>query len=243
MVRPGLVPTLVVGGVVAVCVRAGFWQLSRYSERTAVAELRESRHALSPLDEVPWSAPDLDYRRVRLTGTWRASAVATGGIPYSRNGYAAIGVLHTDRGQDVLVLRGWVPADGWERWLAVDPLPTMVEGVLRPSEDDGLVTALERDGQPLWPLQRERFLFAFSRGVTLPIRAIAAELGARPEVYVVAGPELEDLEERDVNQLPAGGYTTYLKTLHHLEYTVQWFAFAAIAVGLWLWYGWRRRST
>ncbi|MCB9670374.1 MAG: SURF1 family protein [Alphaproteobacteria bacterium] len=237
--RPGWVPTLAVVFVAATCVRLGFWQLSRYAERSAIAERRASQHALPELDRVapPWE--DLDYRRVRLTGVFTGGTVATGGIPFSRNGYAAIGVFAVDGGPRVLVNRGWIPADTWTSHTEPPIGRTTVEGVLLPIPEDGdLSVRPVPDGR--WPLEREQFFGVFSRGTRIPWAALAAQEGVTTPVVVVVGPELEDLEQRKTSSLPAGGYTTYLKVLHHLEYAAQWFGFAVLAVGLWAFYGWRR---
>lgn len=239
-VRPGWVSTVAVLFVCVVTARLGVWQLSRFQERSAIADQREARHAQPALTAIPVDRAGLDFRRVRLEGRFRAFEIATGGVPYSRNGYAALGVFEAGS-ESVVVLRGWVPAEGFERWLDGEG-SFVVEGVLRESEDAGSVAPIAHPstGRRVWPLEREAFLGVLSRGVRLPIRSIAAAHGAVEEVYVVAGPELADLEDRDPLVLPAGGYTTYLKTFHHLEYAVQWFAFAGIALGLWLWFGWRR---
>ncbi|MEZ4316943.1 MAG: SURF1 family protein [Myxococcota bacterium] len=241
-VRPGWVSTVVVLFVCTVTIRLGFWQLSRYRERSAIAEQRESRHALPELTTVEPPYDALDYRRVRLTGHYRNTHVVTGGIKFSRNGYAVVSTLDVDDGPDVLVLRGWIPVDGWTAWLDTDPGPVVVEGILQVATDTAKVEPLVHPtlGKPYWPLQTEPFLGVLTRGVLIPIHSIAAVESVTGEVYVVQGPELEDLEQRRTTELPAGGYTTYLKVLHHLEYAVQWFSFSLIAFGLWLWYGWRR---
>ncbi len=246
-VRPGWVSTVAVLIVVATTSRLGVWQLSRYQERSAIAALRTERHALPPLTLAELAEPGRDadglpYRRVRLEGRFGETAVVAGGVPYSRNGYAVFSALHGELAAPVLVLRGWIPPDGWTAYLTRDDAPVVVEGVLQLPADTADVKPVPHpaSGQLIWPLQREPFLGVLSRGTTLPVRNLARALSAEPAFYVVAGPELADLEERNTKVLPAGGYTTYLKVFHHLEYALQWFAFAAIALGLWLWYGWRR---
>ncbi len=239
--RPGLVPTLTTAAVAVLCVRLGFWQLARYEERSAIAAHREAQHALPPVEklEPPWDA--LDFRRVTLRGRYTAGEIATGGIPFSRNGYAAIGVFAIDEGPTVLVNRGWIPASHWEAHREPPAGSQLLEGILRPwSSSDTAVTPLP-DGR--WPLERETFLGVFSRGSAIPWASIARQHRITVPLVVVLGPELEDLEKRKTHTLPAGGYTTYLKVLHHLEYAVQWFSFAAIAIGLWGLYGWRRGAS
>lgn len=239
---PGWVPTLATVVVVALTVRLGFWQLGRYETRSAVAERRTSQHALPELTELapPWE--DLDYRRVQLQGQWVDGFAVTGGIRFSRNGYAAAGVFALDDGRRVLVNRGWVPSDRWEEHVEPPAGAQTVDGILLPIEPGPAVSPLE--GVPTrWPLERETFLGWFSRGVRIPWSSIAAANSVDVPVVVVVGPELADLEERKTSTLPAGGYTTYLKVFHHLEYALQWFGFGALAVAIWGLYGWRRASS
>ena len=229
--------------VVVTCVRLGFWQLARFEERSAIATQRVERHAAPPLTSLTGDLVDLDYRRVRLAGHYTKGFAATGGIPYSLNGYAALGVFQVDDGPMVLVQRGWVPALDWEAHVDPPTQPTVIEGVLTTAEGaaDVRPSVDGRTGRSLWPLGRERFLVFLSRGVAIPWPSILAHEGVTTPVVVVLGPELPNLEERNVNQLPAGGYTTYLKTEHHEHYAWQWFAFAIIAAGLRLWFGWKAR--
>lgn len=237
--------------VCATTARLGVWQLQRHQDRSAIAALRTERHALPALTAAELaagvvSADELPYRRVRLDGRFGETAVVAGGVPYSRNGYAVFSTLVPDAtpsdAPPLLVLRGWIPPDGWTAYLAPSDAPVIVEGIVQTPSDTLVVTPVPHPatGDLIWPLQREPFLGVLSRGTTLPITSLAGALASQPGFYVIAGPELPDLEDRDTKVLPAGGYTTYLKVFHHLEYALQWFAFSAIAFGLWLWYGWRR---
>lgn len=229
--------------VVVTCVRLGFWQLHRFEDRSAVAAQRVERHAAPALEALPEDLRDLDYRRVRLEGHYTHGLAATGGIPYSLNGYAALAVFQVNGGPRVLVQRGWVPSLEWETYVEPPSGPTVVEGILATLEGASDVQPFvdRRTGRELWPLGRERMLVFLSRGVAIPWPSIAAAEGVTTPVVVVEGPELPNLEERDIQHLPAGGYTTYLKTEHHEHYAWQWFAFAIIAAGLRLWFGWRNR--
>lgn len=228
--------------VVITCVRLGFWQLSRYEQKSAVAALRIERHSAPPLESLEGPLVDLDYRQVRLQGHYTKGLTATGGIPCALNGYAALGVFQVDDGPRVLVQRGWVPSLEWEAYAEPPAGPTTLEGVLATLDgaDDVQPFQDRRTGKELWPLGRESLLYFFSRGAGIPWRSLAAQEDVQTPVVVVLGPELGSLEERNLQRLPAGGYTTFLPTEHHQHYAWQWFAFALIAAGLRLWFGWWR---
>lgn len=227
--------------VVVACVRLGFWQLSRFDERSAIANARTEAHALPPLSDVSQVSEPVDYRRVALQGRYVGAHMVTGGVKAALNGYAALGVFQVDGGPRVLVLRGWVPADRWTEFLE-PPADTRIEGVLASLDGADDLEPLELQGHPIWPQTPETFLGVFRRGVGIPWRSIAASEGITAPA-VVLGPEIESLDKRDLQRLPASGYTTYLKVEHHLKYAAQWFAFAAIAVALRGWWWWRRRRS
>lgn len=236
--RPSVVGTLTMVFVAGTCARLGVWQLQRYTDRSAEAERRVANHTAAPITALP-DVPT-DYARVRLTGRYRAATVATGGIPFSRNGYAAIGVFDVDGGPAVLVNRGWIPADRWATYVT-PPTDTVVEGILQPFLDAATVEPLVQPEGTRWPLEREAFIGGLlTRGVRIPYAAIAQAHDVSTQAAVIVGPHLEDLEDRKTNSLPAGGYTTYLKVFHHLEYAVQWFTFGTLALVLWVGFGFRR---
>lgn len=227
------------------CVRAGFWQLDRWDQKLAEADRRASQHALPELTALPASLEPAEagYRRVRVEGHFTRALVASGGVPFKLNGYAALGVFQVADGPKVLVLRGWIPYEGWTHHLEL-PLDHELTGVLQPLEgQEGIVPLTDpRTEEPLWPLGRQPLLWFFSRGVGIPWPSIAAAEEVRYPAVLVEGPQLPSLDERPTIDLPAGGYTTWLQTEHHHHYALQWFAFAAIAVGLRGWFWWRSRS-
>lgn len=225
--------------VIVVCTRLGFWQLSRFEERSAIAEAREHAHELPPVTDLTTIEGPVDYRRVSLQGRYTGGHMVSGGVKARLNGYAALGVFQVDDGPRVLVLRGWVPVDRWTEFLEPEPT-TRIEGVLRSMDGAADLAPLEVKGHPIWPQTNETFLGVFRRGVGIPWLSIAAAEGITAPA-VVLGPQLESLDTRDLQRLPASGYTTYLKVEHHEHYAWQWFGFAAIAAALRGWWWWRSR--
>lgn len=239
----GIIGTVVVLIVAAVCVRLGIWQLDRRTERAARNDVIAERMALPPMALT--SAPrdtGLAYRRARVAGRADGDrALILAGR--SRNGAPGVNVLSPVRlgTGAVLVNRGWLPAPD-AATVDLDPVrldgPVEVEGVLLPfpdveraSEPEPFrVTWFRFDGDairaqypyPVAPL----YLAATAGGTgdsapgpgrapTGPADAGAAAGGAAPVAPIPPGaPELD----------PGP----------HLSYAVQWFSFAAIALIGWL---------
>jgi len=222
--------------------RLGVWQLSRYDQKESALQALRDQHALEPLTHLP-TVPG-EFRRVRLSGRYRPEAlIVSGGIAFGKNGYAVIGVFDTDEDGTLLVQRGWIPSHDWVRYRAMDTSSTTVEGVIHHIEGAPDVQSVVdiRTGETLWPLERERFLRFFSRGVNIPWTSLTqATPGANSELVLLQGPELTDPEARKLRTLPAPGYVLERKTLHHLEYAAQWFGFSGLMVLIWGIVGWRR---
>lgn len=217
-VRPStiLLPALVVA---AVCVRLGFWQLSRLQQRRAANAHTVAAAALPPLqlnDGI--GASDRNGRRAVGTGSFdRAHEVVLRGFVYQ--GAPGVRVVTPLRlaGSDsaVLVLRGFVTADD-----AVHPKVDSLDepgelemrGILEPvatEPDSG--GPLVRDGATTW---RRLDLVALRARIPYPIL----------DVYLIA--------DRDStrNGFPIRLEPAPLDDGPHLSYALQWFGFAITAV-------------
>lgn len=197
----------------AVFVRLGFWQLDRRVERRTANAAIEARFSLpeAPIDVVTRDSTP-SYRRAAVRGTpdtanefWIAGR--------SRNGSPGVHLMTPMRlrGADtaVLVNRGWVYAPD----AATADLPTWRE---RRDEYRGFVMDVPSasaephiKGRALRPLSIE----GVRRMLPYPVLP----------VYVVA----QDSAPNAPARLP----TPALDEGPHLNYAIQWFCFAAIAVG------------
>ena len=228
--------------------RLGVWQIDRHGQaKTRVAKVDETlMDEPVGVDALGRAADDLAWRRARIAGTFEGEPlVATGGIPFGQNGYAVVEPLTIEGGAKLLVLRGWVPSRDWEHHVRSTRETGTVElgGVLLAIEEGVEVTPvhLPGDEQALWPLEQETFLGAFTRGVDIPYASMAAHLGDGVlPVYLIAGEELEDGEDRNIHTLPADGYYIKRTIFHHIDYAAQWFVMSLIALGIWGWHGIRR---
>jgi len=246
--RPALIPTLAMLVASGVTARLGIWQLDRYGqakERVAAVDVTLELEPLG-VDDLSGSGESLAWRRARVEGHFEGEPyVATGGIPFGQNGYAVIEPLRIEGQGSLLVLRGWIPSQDWVHHLESTRVEGQVElhGVLRQivGEADVRPVRLPGDEHDLWPLEQETFLGVFTRGVDIPFASIAADRGGDLlPVYLIAGEELSDGEDRNIHRLPADGYFIKRSIFYHIDYAGQWFVMSLIAFGLWGWHGVRR---
>jgi len=257
--RASVIPTLAAVAVVALTVSLGNWQLRRADEKAQLQLQRDQALARAPLPigTELLDAAATDGQRVSLEG--RFDAPHTVFLDNrTRHGVAGFHVLTPMRiGADspaadspagnparyVLVLRGWIARDVAER-TRLPPLRTpggvqRVEGlaivdlpqpiVLGASDAHG--SGAERSaGDPaalgdgssrIW---QHLSMSDYARWSGLPMQP----------VLVRQTSELDDGLARDWVQ-PAAGVD------RHHGYAVQWYAMAAVTVGLWLWLTWRTR--
>lgn len=241
----------------ALFVRLGFWQLDRHGERSAGVRARAERAAAPRLEwarpgDVPADTTGLLGHRARLTGRWdRAGEV----ILRSRTLEGRAGaevltplVVGDEPGQVVMVLRGWLPApDGLRPDLAAAwPAPRLssaAEGRTTPVSDaapdgqtalDGTAPALaavegvlisSRDGRGGQPLRVEIAGRSHLAIAGLDLALIRAESSLDPTPHVLRA----DDPPANAALRPARAVETDAGP--HLSYAIQWFSFAAIALG------------
>lgn len=218
--RSGLIGTaataVLVILVAAICVRLGFWQLSRHAERSARNARIESRAGLPAVDVNREPMHDsLAFRMAVAEGNfdWQREIVEYGrslsGVP----GVVLAAPLVVDSGIAVIVERGWVPSPD-ARAVALpeyrEAESAVVRGLLLPTESSRPIAG---EG---WPLEtravdpeaiQSRFPYAL---VPLVLRRVDT-------VRVNAG-WLQPFPPPEPGLGP------------HLSYAVQWFLFATIAV-------------
>jgi surfeit locus 1 family protein len=228
--RPALVPTLATIAVVAVCVTAGLWQHDRMQQKLALRAKVESAsrsEAVALPRTSDWDA--WRFRPVRLAGTFDAAhqILIDNRIRAGRVGYDVVAPLVLDDGRVVVVERGWAPA-GATRADVPDAPPPRGEVAFagRVNQPPSAYLELARDtaqGRVWQNLDLARYAKATGHAL-LPIVV---------EQLTAAGPG-DDL----VREWPAPD----VGVEKHLNYTVQWFAFAATAIAFWAYYTWRRPS-
>jgi len=222
--RPRALPTLAMLVAVVVCAAAGRWQQGRMQEKEMLraqmdAALRMAPVALASLPgATEWTA--LRYRPVVADGVYRGQAqiLIDNKVHHGRAGYHVVAPLELPDGRAVLVNRGWV-AQGASRAALPDvPAPggsVTVEGRVAVPPAGYLELEAEAAGTVWQNLDPPRFASATGIAV-LPV-----------VIEQTAAPTPDD---GLVRAWPAPDFGVD----KHRIYMVQWYAFATLAIVLWL---------
>jgi surfeit locus 1 family protein len=230
--RPRALPTLAAIAAVAVFVTAGGWQGRRMGEKEALrtqldAAAQEPPVALASLpSDADWAA--LRYRTVVASGEYdaRRQVLVDNRVHEGRAGYHVVTPLAMADGRTVLVNRGWV-AVGTSRASLPPVAPpagavSVVGRVATPSA--GFVElAREPSAGVVWQ-NLDPARFAAATGIAVLPAMIEATRAPSPDDGLV----------RD---WPAPDFGVE----KHRIYMLQWYAFAALAIVLWVVVYFRRR--
>ncbi len=231
---PTVFATLLTLAGIAAFTWLGFWQLGRAAEkRELIARYEEGAHTTADLDAAN-VATLAQYQHVRLRGRYDGEhQILLDNMPsqHGRPGYRVVTPIELSSGGWMLVDRGWrepgatrseipdVSVDTAERTIAgrVDSLPRagMVLG-------EGSI-----DASAPWP-----------RVMNFPTAQAAQQALNRPLLpgLVLLDPDQPDGYERSTEvRLPFGAE-------RHVAYAVQWFAFAAAALVIYVILSLRRKD-
>ena len=228
--RSRIVPALATFVAIGVFVAAGNWQRDRMHQKEALAG-QLAAAAAAPAQPLPGNQTDWTpwrYRVVELNGRFDAShqILIDNRIHAGQAGYHVVTPLLLDDGRVVLVNRGFAPAGATraERPIASPPPGSVrVQGRINPSPARYLELGVSAPQGNLWQ-NLDPARFAEHSGLkVLPI-----------VVEQVDGPSdglLRDWPRPDVG------------IDKHRIYMMQWYAFAALAFGLWAWFTFRPRRS
>jgi surfeit locus 1 family protein len=217
-----LLPTLAMVAAVALCVAAGNWQRSRMAQKEALGA-RLAAALSAPVVALPAGVDDWStwrFRQVELAGRYDEARqiLIDNKVHAGRAGYHVVTPLLLADGRAVLVNRGFA-AGGVTRAELPEARPPAGEVRVRgrinvPSRDYVELAQAPPQGVVWQNLDPTRFATATGAAV-LPI--------------VVEATDGDDRLVRDWPRPDAG-------TEKHRIYMVQWYAFAALAFGLWAWF-------
>jgi surfeit locus 1 family protein len=225
-----LLPTVATIAGVALFVAAGHWQQGRMHDKEALRAQQEAAARYPPLGlaELPtqsdWTS--LRYRRVHATGTFdaRRQILIDNKVRDGRAGYDVVTPLTLADGRTVLVDRGWIAQGASRSDLPAAPPPPgviSVSGRIALPASDYLELKSESGSEPVWQnLDPARF-------------AAASGIAVLPVVIEQIAPTGPDSLVRDWPAPDSG-------VEKHRIYMMQWYAFAALAVALWLYLHLRR---
>jgi surfeit locus 1 family protein len=223
--RPRALPTLAMLVAVVVCAAAGRWQQGRMHDKETLRAQMDAALRMAPvaIKGLPGAADwiSLRYRPVAAGGVYRAHAqiLIDNRVHDGRAGYHVVAPLDLPDGRVVLVNRGWI-AQGASRAVLPDvPAPAgavTVEGRIAVPAAGYLELKADAAAGPVWQnLDPARFAAATGVNV-LPV-----------VIEQTAAPAPDDGLVRD---WPAPDF----RIDTHRIYMVQWYAFAALAITLWL---------
>jgi surfeit locus 1 family protein len=228
--RPAWIPTAAALVTVVLCVLAGHWQQQRMHEKEALlAQIRAA--AALPSVPLPTNVGDWHawrFRAVTMTGRFdaRHQFLIDNRLHEGRVGFGVITPFILDDGRTVLVDRGFVAA-GASRAVLPDPRPPQGDVVVRGRVDVPSAGYLELGDRPpsiAAPWQNvDPQRFAQATGIAVPPIVVDALDGAGDGSIVAEVPAPDTGVEK------------------HLSYMLQWYTFAAMAAGLWLWFSVRPR--
>ncbi len=210
----------------------GSWQVQRRAWKLDLIERVDQRvhaapSALPPASEWPRiTAADHEYRAVQASGHWLAGkTVLTQAVTELGAGFWVLTPLQLDDGSQVLVNRGFIPAEQRARWQTPPPAPAAAA----PAQDSVTVTGLLRLSEPRGGFLRENDP-AQQRWFSRDVQAIAQAQGldrAAP-YFIDAGLPGQPVAE---GTWPRPGMTVIRFPNSHLVYALTWYGLALMVVG------------
>lgn len=229
--RAGVWPTLAMVVAVIVCVAAGHWQQRRMHDKETLRAELDAAQRMAPvaLAALPGAADwaSLRYRAVVAAGAYRerSQILIDNRVHDGRAGYHVVTPLELTDGRVVLVNRGWVAQGASRAALPAVPAPAgtvTVEGRIAVPAAGYLELESEAAPGAVWQ-NLDPARFAAATGVSvLPV-----------VIEETAAPVPDDGLVRDWTA-PDFGID------RHRIYMVQWYAFATLAIALWLILNFRR---
>ena len=229
--------TLLVLGGIALTIRLGIWQVSRFHENTAIAEhLVAMQGAPAITLSGKASPPDLtsmEWRQVKASGTFDFShQVAIRNQIWAQTwgndvGYKLVAPLIFPDGSAILVDRGWIPlADNDPaNWGQFDqPGPVTVNGIIRLStrpEFGGEIVPTLAPGETAASFWNLININGLQKQIPYPLLS----------VYIQQGPDpaFNGMPYRVLSQPDDSTAATTAST--NVGYAFTWFAFAALLFG------------
>jgi len=206
----------------ALCVRLGFWQLHR-------AEFKADRQAHLDAVGAPQALKSAamleEWQRVSLSGTWLATQTVflDNRVHAQQTGYHVLTPLQLADGSVIVVNRGWVAAGLRREVLPSIPTPA---------------TAVQVSGLLLRPDLKSFRLDDGKEAGQVWQRADPAHFAARLKLPVA--PMVLFQESDSPDGLLRDWPRPDLGVSMHKAYALQWFVFAAVALGLTGFFGWRQ---
>jgi surfeit locus 1 family protein len=224
--RPGILPTLGAAALMGLFIALGVWQLNRAQEKQAMLLQYEARNQRPAVELRPPVAdmPSWRHRRVRVTGHFDADRqfLLDNQVYRGRAGYHVLTPLVLAQDQSrVLVDRGWVPLGASRDQLPQVSVTTgevTLEGLVYVPYEEAYSLGNMDTGESGWPLRVQYIDFEqMAKRLEAPLAKMIIRLDTQsPYGY-----------RREWQIAP-------FTPERHLGYAVQWFAFAATLLAIYL---------
>ncbi len=218
--RDGVILVLLVAAAI-VCVRLGFWQLTRLDQRVTRNQSIQAKLSEPP---IPFQSTASDYQTVFVEGRYlhEYEIVLRNRALNDVAGFHLVTPLQTETGAIILVDRGWIPYDEGSN-LALDAYhqtgQVHIQGVLQPGEAEPrwgfLADRVPDPGEP--PLRAWR---------VLNIEGIQSQIPLTLHNQFLALTSIQPISE----PMPKPDFNPDLTNGPHLSYAIQWFSFAGISL-------------
>jgi surfeit locus 1 family protein len=226
-------PTLVMAAAVGLFVALGLWQLDRADEKRQQAEELAARSLLPPypLMALESSPEPLRHRRLTATGVFETEGqiLLENRRQGGKTGFHVITPLRIDGGDvRVLVNRGWIPADaqGHPAPARVPEGPRTLTGEAHIPAPPAMALHGGAGAAAAWG---DRWPY-----LTTDLYQAWVDHPIQPLVILMDPGEPDGFQRTWPREMPKEGM--------HIGYAVQWFAFAVIALAIWLRLSLERRS-
>jgi surfeit locus 1 family protein len=237
--RPGLWVSLITAGFVVLTVSLGNWQMRRAAEKQARLSAFAERLAEPVLDVnrteaalAPEPDPALQWRRLQVRGTFlpQASFFIDNRVRDHQSGYELVTPFRLEgSGTILLVVRGWNAARA-DRVLPVPPEapagPVRLEGIALVPDEHAFQL-----GHPDYPIARG------TPTLWPHLSIIHYREGSAQPVLPWVLRQTTDASDGLARDWPGPADDSGM----HQAYAAQWYSFAAIALGLYVWLNLRRR--
>lgn len=214
--KPELIPLLFIIGAIALFSGLGIWQVKRLAWKNSLLAEIAHQQSLPALGTLPQDTSGLEYRNVKLTGTFLYDKTLrrAGGMQYEDPGFFLITPFKLeDDGRIILVNRGFAPGGK----AAMPAGVQTVSGIVRPILKRRLFSPSNAPDKNIWFYE------------DIPAMAKATDLALTPVVVEAVGKQ-----QRGVYPIPSDG-TIFIYN-HHLQYAITWFALALIALVMFAFY-------
>lgn len=234
--KPGRVPALATALLFPLFLSLGLWQQHRAAEKEALIALRLSRNQAAELALAPTALHSLEeirYRRVVLAGQYDQAhqLLLDNQIVDHQPGYFVLTPLKLPGSeQRILINRGWVPAG---------PNRSSLPGVGFTGHSGQVRGVVDKFPSLGWRLQGAETPTSGWPGVVqlLDAAALARHLGYPVAPYQVL-----------LDPAEPGGYVRRWTSadpdpVKNRGYALQWFSFATILIALFVWFGFKPKSS